>query len=68
VGFSVLGLHTGNALVPAYYMMGACAIGALALIFVTETTGCSLRGREIPGKKYGVRVRLLNSAHTCMHD
>jgi MFS transporter, MHS family, proline/betaine transporter len=43
--------HTGNTLVPAYYMMAACAVGALALLFVTETTGCSLRGREIPGKK-----------------
>ena len=42
--------RTGNVLVPAYYMMGACAIGALALIFVTETSGCSLRGRGIPGK------------------
>jgi MHS family proline/betaine transporter-like MFS transporter len=30
--------------------MGSCVIGALALIFVTETTGCSLRGRGIPGK------------------
>jgi MHS family proline/betaine transporter-like MFS transporter len=43
--------HTGSTLVPAYYMMGACVIGACALLFVTETTGCSLRGREIPGKK-----------------
>jgi MHS family proline/betaine transporter-like MFS transporter len=43
--------HTGNALMPAYYMMGACAIGAVALIFVTETSGCSIRGREIPGRK-----------------
>jgi MFS transporter, MHS family, proline/betaine transporter len=42
--------RTGNNLVPAYYMMGSCVIGALALIFVTETTGCSLRGRGIPGK------------------
>ncbi len=42
--------RTGNVLVPAYYMMGACVIGALALIFVTETSGCSLRGRGIPGK------------------
>ncbi|HZZ05568.1 MFS transporter [Paraburkholderia sp.] len=43
--------HTGNTLMPAYYMMGACAIGAFALIFVTETSGCSIRGREIPGRK-----------------
>jgi len=42
--------QTDNHLVPAYYMMAACAVGALALFFVTETTGCSLRGRGIPGK------------------
>jgi MFS transporter, MHS family, proline/betaine transporter len=41
--------RTGSHLVPAYYMMGACAVGAVALCFVTETMGCSLRGREIPG-------------------
>jgi MFS transporter, MHS family, proline/betaine transporter len=43
---------TGNTLVPAYYMMGACAVGAVALLFVTETVGCSLRGREIPGQPH----------------
>jgi MFS family permease len=48
--------RTGNVLVPAYYMMAACVIGALALIFVTETSGCSLRGREIPGKEKGNRT------------
>jgi MFS transporter, MHS family, proline/betaine transporter len=41
---------TGNILVPAYYMMVACAVGVLALVFVTETAGCSLRGRGIPGQ------------------
>jgi len=40
---------TGSNLVPAFYMMGACLVGALALIFVTETVGCSLRGRGVPG-------------------
>ncbi|BAN27213.1 MFS transporter [Caballeronia insecticola] len=43
--------RTGSTLVPAYYMMGACAVGAVALLFVTETVGCSLRGREIPGRR-----------------
>jgi MFS family permease len=42
--------QTGNNLVPAYYMMLSCAIGALALLFVTETAGTSLRGRGIPGQ------------------
>jgi MFS transporter, MHS family, proline/betaine transporter len=40
---------TGSSLVPAYYMMGACAIGALGLLFVPETTRCSIRGRGVPG-------------------
>lgn len=48
--------RTGNSLVPAYYMMGSCVIGALALIFVTETAGCSLRGRGSPGEMQGSAV------------
>ena len=42
---------TGNNLVPAMYMMGACVIGALALIKTPETAGLSLRGRNTPGSK-----------------
>lgn len=42
---------TGNMLVPAYFMMGACVVGAIALLFVVETAGHSLRGTEIPGTK-----------------
>nr|WP_229828388.1 MFS transporter [Pigmentiphaga litoralis] len=33
---------TGDELVPAYYMMGACVVGAIALIFLAETAGASL--------------------------
>jgi MHS family proline/betaine transporter-like MFS transporter len=40
---------TGDALVPAYYMMGACIVGAIALIAVPETTRCPINGRETPG-------------------
>ncbi len=40
---------TGDLLFPAYYMMAACVVGAVALIFVPETRACSLRGRGIPG-------------------
>jgi MHS family proline/betaine transporter-like MFS transporter len=40
---------TGNTLVPAYYMMAACVVGAVALVKVPETRGCSVRGRGIPG-------------------
>ncbi|MDV3127533.1 MFS transporter [Mycobacterium sp. 21AC1] len=40
---------TGDNLVPAYYMMGACVIGLLALIKVPETARCPISGTEIPG-------------------
>jgi len=35
---------TGNELMPAYYMMGACLVGLVALRFMPETAGRSLRG------------------------
>jgi MHS family proline/betaine transporter-like MFS transporter len=47
VNESVVGA-TGNDLFPAYYMMGACVIGLVAMFFLKETRGASLRGREIP--------------------
>lgn len=40
---------TGDNLVPAYYMMGACVIGALALMRNPETTRCPLNGTATPG-------------------
>lgn len=40
---------TGENLVPAFYMMGACVIGMLALIKVPETARCPINGTEIPG-------------------
>jgi MFS transporter, MHS family, proline/betaine transporter len=40
---------TGSSLVPAYYMMGACVIGAIGLLFVPETARASIRGRGVPG-------------------
>jgi len=40
---------TGDELVPAYYMMAACVVGAIALGAVVETAGHSLRGTQIPG-------------------
>ncbi len=48
---------TGNTLVPAFGMMVACAIGAVALVFVVETAGCPLRGRELPGVLHKSTVR-----------
>jgi MHS family proline/betaine transporter-like MFS transporter len=40
---------TGNNLFPAFYMMGAMVIGMIALYFVVETKGASLRGTGTPG-------------------
>lgn len=40
---------TGDDLFPAYYMMAACVIGAIALIKVPKTTRCPLNGTAIPG-------------------
>lgn len=40
---------TGDQLWPAYYMIGACLIGLLAVFFMIETKGASVRGTEIPG-------------------
>ncbi|WP_180814629.1 MFS transporter [Kocuria flava] len=39
---------TGNPLVPAFYMMGACVVGLVAVRAMKETVGASLRGTEIP--------------------
>ena len=40
--------HSGGELVPAYVMMAACAVGAIALCFTPETAGKSLRGIGMP--------------------
>lgn len=40
---------TGSVLFPAFYMMGACVIGMVALYFVVETKGVPITGREVPG-------------------
>ena len=40
---------TGDQLWPAYSMMIASVIGMVALFFVIETKGMSLKGREVPG-------------------
>ena len=39
---------TGFLEFPAAYMMGACVIGMIAMLFVKETAGASLHGTEIP--------------------
>ncbi|KXF87549.1 MFS transporter [Rhodococcus ruber Chol-4] len=54
--------RTGNDLVPAFYMMGACVVGLVALYFVAETAGASLRGRGIPGVDTEPRPTALSKA------
>lgn len=44
---------TGWNLFPAVYLMGACVIGMVALHFLRETAGLSIRGIEIPGEPEG---------------
>ncbi|HEY4613985.1 MAG TPA: MFS transporter [Citricoccus sp.] len=44
---------TGSPLVPAFYMMGACLVGLVAVRFMRETAGVSLRGTELPGSAPG---------------
>lgn len=39
---------TGNPIIPAYYVMGACVIGFIATLFMKETKGASLRGSGLP--------------------
>jgi len=41
---------TGSTLVPAYYMMAACMIGLISVVFLVETAGQSLRGTHTPGR------------------
>ncbi|WP_022970659.1 MFS transporter, partial [Xanthomonas maliensis] len=36
--------RSGDPLVPAYYLMGAAAIGLITMLFVRETAGLPLRG------------------------
>ena len=41
--------EAGNNLWPAFYMMIAVVVGAIALLKVPETTRCPINGTEIPG-------------------
>ena len=43
--------RTGDELMPAYVMMVACVVGAIALRATPETAGKSLRGTELPGNR-----------------
>jgi MHS family proline/betaine transporter-like MFS transporter len=41
--------QTGDTTMPAYYMMASCVVGMIAVWFLIETAGQSLRGTRIPG-------------------
>jgi MHS family proline/betaine transporter-like MFS transporter len=41
---------SGDVLVPAYSMMASCLVGMMALPFLAETAGVSLRGTALPGR------------------
>lgn len=55
---------TGWRLFPAAYLMLAALIGLLALRFLPETAGCSLRGTDIPGVASDLERELLESLET----
>lgn len=40
---------SGSNLIPAYYMMAACVVGAVALVGIPETARCPIDGTETPG-------------------
>lgn len=42
---------TGNPLMPAFYMMASCAVGALALYHMPETAGMSLSHEPMIGRR-----------------
>jgi len=50
IGSGLIGA-TGDELMPAYYMMAACAIGLLALRHTPETAGRSLRDDAFVGRQ-----------------
>ena len=50
VNDAVVENNSGWDLFPAGYMMIACAIGMVSMLFLRETAGTSLRGTEIPGE------------------
>jgi MHS family proline/betaine transporter-like MFS transporter len=54
--------NDGWELFPAGYMMLACAIGMIALPFLRETAGHSIRGTEIPGDQTEAEKKLVHSS------
>jgi MHS family proline/betaine transporter-like MFS transporter len=55
---------TGNSLMPAFYMMAACVVGAIALLKVPETTRCPLNGTATPGTEEALPPVALEPSRT----
>jgi MHS family proline/betaine transporter-like MFS transporter len=53
--------RTGDPLVPAYYLMGAAAIGILTMLTVRETAGLPLRGSPPAVESKAEAIALLRS-------
>jgi MHS family proline/betaine transporter-like MFS transporter len=53
--------NEGWELFPAGYMMLACAIGMIALPFLRETAGFSIRGTDIPGEETDAEKKLVHN-------
>jgi MHS family proline/betaine transporter-like MFS transporter len=55
---------TGQPLMPAFYMMAACVVGAIALLTVPETTRCPLNGTATPGTEEALPPVALEPSRT----
>ena len=54
--------NEGWELFPAGYMMLACAVGMIALPFLRETAGVSIRGTDVPGEETEVERKLTSDS------
>jgi MHS family proline/betaine transporter-like MFS transporter len=54
--------NDGWELFPAGYMMLACVIGMIALPFLRETAGRSIRGTEVPGSETAAEQKLTSDS------
>ncbi|MGO4169735.1 glycine betaine/L-proline transporter ProP [Novosphingobium sp. YAF33] len=60
--------RTGDPLVPAYYLMGAAAIGILTMLTVRETAGMPLRGSPPAVENRGEAIALIKSGQPVTVD
>nr|WP_314468781.1 glycine betaine/L-proline transporter ProP [uncultured Novosphingobium sp.] len=60
--------RTGDPLIPAYYLMGAAAIGILTMLTVRETAGMPLRGSPPAVENRGEAIALIKSGQPVTVD